>query len=345
VPAPAPLLPERRRARREDVSVARALGSTTRAGIYEHLQQAGSPLTVRDVAGAFELHPNVARTHLELLADAGLVAVGRRKHPGGGRPAKVYAARDEAAAEAIPSEPADSAAAELVVRLLVGLLEDRGAAGAAASQAARAHEVAAAEGRRLVAKLPAVAAPASEGEGESRIQAASRTALAALRPLAPAARVLRSGRDFVDIGGVAGALHTLAAVRPALVEPLERGLIAGALAAAGVPVSLAEAPEAPGEERVLRARAVTPIARGVAVAPAGTVDARGGQREAGVVRAMRAVTTLQPGEVLEVLAEGPGSPAAFARWADRAGHVLLGVERATDGTGRPAIRLLIRKGA
>ena len=47
----------------------------------------------------------------------------------------------------------------------------------------------------------------------------------------------------------------------------------------------------------------------------------------------------------KVLAEGPGSPAAFARWADRAGHVLLGVERAADAAGRPAIRLLIRKGA
>jgi predicted ArsR family transcriptional regulator/TusA-related sulfurtransferase len=346
MPAPAPLLPERRRARREDVSVARALGSTTRAGIYEHLQQAGAPLTVRDVAGVFDLHPNVARTHLELLADAGLVAVGRRKHPGGGRPAKVYAARDEAAAAAIPAEPADSAAAQLVVRLLVGLLEDRGGPGAAASQAARAHEVAAAEGRRLVAKLPARAAAPSEGEDQaSRIQAAAQTALAALRPLAPATRVVRGGRDFVDVAGVATALATLAAVRPALVEPLERGLLSGALAAAGVPVSLTESPDAGADDRVLRARAVTPIARGVAVAPAGTVDARGGQREAGVVRAMRAVTDLRPGEVLEVLAEGPGSPAAFARWADRAGHELLGVERATDGTGRPAIRLLIRKGA
>jgi TusA-related sulfurtransferase len=59
---------------------------------------------------------------------------------------------------------------------------------------------------------------------------------------------------------------------------------------------------------------------------------------------MRAVTGLRTGDVLEVLAEGPGSPAAFARWADRAGHVLLGVERATDLAGRPAIRLLIRKG-
>jgi TusA-related sulfurtransferase len=81
------------------------------------------------------------------------------------------------------------------------------------------------------------------------------------------------------------------------------------------------------------------------IEPASRMDARGLQREAGVVKAMRAVTTLRPGEVLEVLAEGPGSPAAFARWVDRAGHELLGVERAVDETGRPGIRLLIRKGS
>ena len=81
--------------RRADISVARALGSDTRAGIYDHLREAAAPRTVRDVAARFELHPNVARTHLELLADAGLVTVGRRKHAGGGRPAKVYTATQE----------------------------------------------------------------------------------------------------------------------------------------------------------------------------------------------------------------------------------------------------------
>ena len=86
-------LAERPTARRRAVSVSRALGSPTRAGIYTHLQEAEEALTVRDVAETFDLHPNVARTHLETLADAGLVGVGLRKHPGGGRPAKLYEAR------------------------------------------------------------------------------------------------------------------------------------------------------------------------------------------------------------------------------------------------------------
>jgi predicted ArsR family transcriptional regulator len=76
--------------------VARALRSDTRAEIYRSLRERGEERTVRDVAAEFDLHPNVARTHLELLAEAGLVSVGRRKHPGGGRPAKVYQAGADA---------------------------------------------------------------------------------------------------------------------------------------------------------------------------------------------------------------------------------------------------------
>jgi DNA-binding transcriptional ArsR family regulator/TusA-related sulfurtransferase len=344
MPAAAPTLSERRIARRPVVSVARALGSTTRAGIYEHLQGVGGPLTVRDIAAAFDLHPNVARTHLETLADAGLVTVGRRKHPGGGRPAKVYAPRtDEAVAVEQQGEPSREAAATLLVRLLVALVDGPAGGGggrsAAPSIAARAHEAGSAEGRRLVSRLP------GREDGAQTLEDAARTALAALRAFAPDARIVGSGPEWVDIIGVRGIFALLDEVRPALAEPLERGLLAGALAAAGLPASLTETPGVAGQPPTLRARATGSASRSAAPVPAGTVDARGGQREAGVVRAMRAVTVLRPGDVLEVLAEGPGSPAAFARWADRAGHELLGVERATDHTGRPAIRLLIRKGA
>ncbi len=345
MPTAAQLLPERR-TRNETISVARALGSTTRAEIFDHLRESRVPLTVRDIAAAFDLHPNVARTHLELLADADLVTVGRRKHPGGGRPAKVYAARSEPAASAIPRAGDDGAAASLVIRLLVELLEGRAASGPASSQAARAHEVAVLEGRRLVARLPRFEVPADQDRSPSaRLETAARAAVGALRPYAPTVRIVRTGEDFVDIAGVGSALTPLADVRPALVEPMERGLLLGALAAGGAPVSLSEAPGGVGGERVLRARSATRVERGAPQPPSATVDARGGQREAGVVRAMRAITALRPGDVLEVLAEGPGAPAAFARWADRAGHQLLGVERATDGAGRPAIRLLIRKGS
>jgi len=333
-------LDERRVAARAGVSVARALGSTTRAGIYEHLQRAGSALTVRDIAAAFDLHPNVARTHLELLADAGLVVIGRRKHPGGGRPAKVYLARDEGAGHLAPAHATGlrgegAAGAALLVALLVALVED---ARPGSDLVRRAQEIGAAEGRRQVQTLTARA----EGSG---LEAAATTVVRALRSHSPEARIVKAGSDWVDLAGVRGIFKLLDGVRSDLAEALERGLVFGAFAAAGATVALSDAGTAPGGGQTWRARTTAPVSTRTAIEPDASVDARGLAREAGVVKAMRTITGLGAGDVLEVLAEGPGSPAAFARWADRAGHVLLGVERATDPAGQPAIRLLLRKGA
>lgn len=325
--------------RRADVSVARALGSSTRAEIYGHLQRVGAALTVRDVADAFDLHPNVARTHLETLADAGLVVVGRRKHPGGGRPAKLYLARAEAAAEegaaAQPGEGAAQAAA-LLVRLLATLLDDP-ARGTGQALVARAHELAAAEGRRLAA---AVTSEPAEGD----LEAATEAAVRALRPYAPEARIQRAGEGWVDLAGLRGTFRLLGGARPEIATALERGLVIGALAGAGAPVTLVDGGAA-GAETCWRARLAGAATSRAPADPTDSIDTRGQARERGVVQAMRAITPLHRSEVLEVLTEGPGSPAAFARWADRAGHQLLGVERAVDDGGRPAIRLLIRKGA
>ena len=335
MPSPATLL-DRPIARPAGVTIARALGSPTRAGIYEHLQQAGVGVTVRDVAAAFDLHPNVARTHLELLADAGLVVVGRRKHPGGGRPAKVYVARDPADDDTPAPPPAASAdpAAPLLVELLVAV------AGAVVERAVlvrRAAEAAAAEGRRLVA-----AVGHTQGQDGS-LESAAATAVRALRAAAPQARVVRAGDGWVDIAGIRGMFAATGS--DDLADALERGLLSGAFAGAGANVTLADAGAVRGGEVAWRARAAGPVSARPPALPAATLDARGQTREAGVVQAMRRITRLGAGEVLEVLAEGPGSPAAFARWADRAGHELLAVERATDAVGRPAIRLLLRKGA
>jgi DNA-binding transcriptional ArsR family regulator len=51
-------------------AVARALAVPTRAGIYRRLRTEGQPLTAREVADMFGLHPNVARNHLDQLAEA-----------------------------------------------------------------------------------------------------------------------------------------------------------------------------------------------------------------------------------------------------------------------------------
>ncbi|MPZ87314.1 MAG: helix-turn-helix domain-containing protein [Nitriliruptorales bacterium] len=347
------------------MSVARALGSETRAGIYAHLREAGDERTVRDVAGLFDLHPNVARTHLETLADAGLVRVGRRKHPGGGRPAKVYTAIPDAPDGTEPGPEGDSATGALrlrpqadptlLVRLLAMLLDGPGidargrvvvAPPGRTTLAARAHETAAAEGRRLAGGL---GDRGGAGRGRGRrgvvpVADAAALAVRALLPWAPELRVVKSGADWADITGLRPLFSPLIGLRPELAEVLERGLLMGVLAGAGVQVAVSEVGTLPGGGPVWRTRATSVTSARPRVEPAAGVDTRGQHREAGVVHAMRRITRLRAGEVLEVLAEGPGAPAAFARWADRAGHQLLGVERATDDTGRPAIRLLIRKG-
>jgi len=222
--------------------MAPTLGTGTRAGIYARLRDRGTPATVRDVATAFDLHPNVARTHLQILADAGLVEVGSRRHPGGGRPSKVYTALADAPLRAEePTAGTDAAPTALdeglAIRMLLALLDAGSPAspGATASPraraalAARAAAVAAAEGRRLVVALPLL-------EQQRDLRTATVPVVRALRTVSPAVVARHTGPDEVEIGGVTPVLETLAALRPELGEALERGLIAGAYAAAGVPV-------------------------------------------------------------------------------------------------------------
>jgi len=112
--------------------------------------------------------------------------------------------------------------------------------------------------------------------------------------------------------------------------------VRGALAAAGTSADV----EVSGG--TVRARAT---AAGALPLPAATVDARSASFDRGVVRAMQAIGRLRPGAHLEVLTEAAGAPAAYARWADRAGHRIVAVDRIRDLAGRPAVRILIRRAA
>lgn len=320
-----------------DVSMRRALRSTTRAGIYDHLRETGAQQTVRDIADAFDLHPNVARTHLETLADAGLVVVGSRKHPGGGRPAKVYLARPEAGADEIhiDTSAGPDGRTSTLLRLLGEVIVSSNGAHGGRLEAVR--QAAVKEGARI--------AESNDESSESLPEAAGAVARV-LRMEGYLVRIHEASADQVLLSRVGGALEALQPVRGGLTAALEWGLLSGAFARIWRPVQLAPVTEtaagAPGWA-AHPASAGAPGNRPL-IAVAGRVDARNAPRETGVVRAMRAITALDAGAVLEVLTGGPGSPAAFARWADRAGHELIGVERAADEHGRPAIRLLIRKG-
>jgi predicted ArsR family transcriptional regulator len=67
---------------------AKVLSLPTRAAILSTLLRSG-PKTVKEIADAFAIHPNVARAHLELMVDAGFLATETRRREKG-RPAKVY---------------------------------------------------------------------------------------------------------------------------------------------------------------------------------------------------------------------------------------------------------------
>lgn len=325
--------------RSADVSTRRALRSTTRASIYEHLRRVGEGQTVRDIAGGFDLHPNVARTHLETLADAGLVVVSSRKHPGGGRPAKVYLARAEIGDDEIRIDPtARSPAGPTTLLRMLGeiIVDGNGTQNGGHLEAVR--QAAAREGTRL--------ADRNDEPSESLGEAAAAVGRV-LRAEGYVVRVHRADDGEAMLSRLGGLLDPLRTVRGGLAAALEWGLLSGAFTRVWRPVQLspvADADDAGAPGWVARPATAGPASSRLLVTVGGRVDARTAPRETGVVRAMRAITALDPGAVLEVLAGGPGSPAAFARWADRAGHELIGVERATDDQGRPAIRLLIRKG-
>lgn len=74
-----------------------SLGDATRRGIYIAVRESAEPLTASQVADMFEIHPNVARHHLDRLAADGYLEITRRRPagrsgPGAGRPAKCYTA-------------------------------------------------------------------------------------------------------------------------------------------------------------------------------------------------------------------------------------------------------------
>lgn len=74
-----------------------ALGDPTRRAIYVAVRESAEPMTTSRIAQLFEIHPNVARHHLEKLADDGWLLVSHRRPtgksgPGAGRPAKTYEA-------------------------------------------------------------------------------------------------------------------------------------------------------------------------------------------------------------------------------------------------------------
>jgi predicted ArsR family transcriptional regulator len=119
---------------------AKVLSLPKRADILSLLLTSG-PRTVKEIASEFDIHPNVARAHLDLMVEAGFLWTETRRREKG-RPAKVYftwegeaGALSEAGVESSHEARPPSTELEMEVRGLERILND------AQRQLARIHEL------------------------------------------------------------------------------------------------------------------------------------------------------------------------------------------------------------
>jgi predicted ArsR family transcriptional regulator len=78
-------------------AITSAFGDPTRRAVYLFAREHPEGLTAAQIADEFEVHPNVARHHLDKLAAGGYleVAIAHHKGAGAGRPSKQYRAVNE----------------------------------------------------------------------------------------------------------------------------------------------------------------------------------------------------------------------------------------------------------
>jgi predicted ArsR family transcriptional regulator len=105
------------------------LGDPTRRSIYLTVRESVEPMTAAHIATAFNIHANVARHHLDRLADEGYLEVTRKRPdgqngPGAGRPAKCYTSTDKEIELQFPARRYDLLA-DLLIRVVQRLEPER----------------------------------------------------------------------------------------------------------------------------------------------------------------------------------------------------------------------------
>ena len=103
-------------AAQQGVTLHRALSDPSRVRILEVLQEAEAPLDARELGARVGLHANTVRSHLRVLAEAGLVSGKREERARPGRPRILY----EVAAE--PLDARAPAGYRLLAQILASSL-------------------------------------------------------------------------------------------------------------------------------------------------------------------------------------------------------------------------------
>jgi len=198
-------------------AVTSAFGAPTRREIYLRVRGARDGLTAGEVAQAFDLHPNVARHHLEKLVAAGYVEAGTARPSGdarpAGRPSKRYRVT---AAEADLASPVrrDDLIGTLLARALDLLPPD--------AAEAMASEVGYEYGRSLADRM-------APDEQQRSVQAAVATVAEALTAHGFAAHAEARGSELTIVAdecpfGVAAQRY------PHVVCAVDHGMIRGLMA-------------------------------------------------------------------------------------------------------------------
>jgi predicted ArsR family transcriptional regulator len=187
------------------------LADQTRYRIYRAIaEQAGTPVTVAEVAARFGLHPNVARMHLGKLEQAGFVTTGVRRSQGGGRPAKLYSLSDKVSSFGFPPRRY-----ELLSTLALAVLADQDGS----AQVERVcNEAGMAEGRRWLHE---------EGDGKPLTRAKAAAAVQTVAEEQGLFPVIAWHGDELQIEVHNCVFRELSGMRPDLVCAMHRAFLAG----------------------------------------------------------------------------------------------------------------------
>ena len=190
-----------------------AFGDPTRREIYFYLRQAEGGHTSSEVAEHFELHPNVARHHLDKLAGGGYLVVELARGESAGRPSKRYRALEPVHILTFPPRR-DNLLATLLARSLQLLPADEAST--------MAEEVGFDYGRSLAASM-------EPSEGHRSVRAAVTTVAEALTAHGFAAHAESRGGSM-QIVSEQCPFGEAAQRFPHVVCAVDRGMIRGMLA-------------------------------------------------------------------------------------------------------------------
>ncbi len=193
-----------------------ALGDPTRRAIYIAVRESGEPMTTSKLATLFDVHPNVARHHLDRLAADGYVKVSEEvRQPGAGRPAKTYeSTAKEVSVHFTPRR------FEMLTEMLLQVLDTV----APPDMASVAERVGRDYGERLAAEIGATTDPGYD-EAVQAVASAMTGLGFSVDPDVEGQRLLTSHCPF----GETATNH------PEVICSLDRGIVAGLFGALSVP--------------------------------------------------------------------------------------------------------------